>query len=780
MKKILLLVVCLFAVYTTSFAQEDCTGPLTVTIEGASSETPLDASESSVVQPDCGPNGSISIDVSGGTPDYTFQWKKDGTDYSTDQNLIDAGSGSYEVTISDASGCSMDLGPFELTEPDAMVIAGTSLDPNCNMVGTDFDGSIAVTITGGVADYSFAWTSTDGSGLDATAQDQTGLGGGTYTLVVTDNNGCTATEEWTLTAPDEFDVTWTSEDPDCNDANGDPNGSVTVNVTGGTSEYTYLWSTTDGSGLVADAGDQSGLAAGTYTLQVTDSKGCIIEKDVTLEAPTAILVDLSKVDPTCNADNGTSDGSIDITVSGGSGSYTYAWTSDGGTGLDATASNQSGLGTGTYTVEVTDVNGCSATAEITLDGPDAIIVDASTEDPSCGGVQDGSITLDDVSGGDGSFTYNWNTINGSGVTTTAQSQSELGAGTYMLTITDGTGCSATFEWELSSPEAIVVSVDDQQDPDCHPSNGPENGTITVSVTGGDGTFSYAWTSDNDATLVDDVATQSNLPGGEYTVVVTDGSGCSAEQVVTLTPAQDISVSDQVIPPSCAGNNGSIWLAVSPGEGATYTYEWSSIDGGTGITAGTKDQASLTPGTYSVIITNQNGCSKTLEYVVPTTSGFEIASEVSADILCNGDASGEITITATGGTGTLTYSIDDEETFQESNVFSGLAAGEYTIVVKDANGCSDDIDVTVEEPAQLTAGTCTEAQDLCNANEGEIKVQASGGVAPYVVTWTSADGGTLDQTSGTIDNAGESVTFTSAQGGKSYSFIVTDANGCQIP
>lgn len=782
MKKILLLVACLFAVYTTSFSQEDCTGPLTVTIQGSSSSSPLDASESSITQPDCGPNGSIVIEVTGGSPDYTFQWQKDGVDYSTDQNITDAGAGSYTVVITDDSGCSMDLGPIELTEPDAIVLTADASDPNCNMEGTDFDGTIDLSVSGGVAasGYTYAWTTTNGSGLDASSEDQSGLGGGEYTVVVTDDNNCTATMSWTLTAPDEFDVAWTSENPDCNADNGEANGSVSVNVTGGTLDYTYEWSTTDGSGLVTEEGDQSGLSAGTYTLKVTDSKGCVIEKSMTLEAPTAIVVALTKVDPTCNADNGTSDGSIDITVSGGSGDYTYAWTSDGGTGLDESSSNQTGLGTGTYTVVVTDVHGCSETAEITLDGPDAIIVDATTEDPSCGNVQDGSITLATVSGGDGSFSYNWNTVNGSGVTTTAQSQSELGAGTYMLTITDGSGCSATFNWELSAPEALVVSVDNAQDPDCHPSNGPENGTITVSTTGGNGTYTYSWTSDNDdAVLTANVATQTDLPGGEYTVVVTDGSGCSAEEVINLAPAQDIVVSDQVIPPSCAGNNGSIWLAVSPGEGATYTYVWSTEDG-SGINQGTKDQTSLSPGTYSVVITNQNDCSKTLEYVVPNTTGIDIAGEVSSEILCNGDGSGEITITATGGTGDLTYSIDDEETFQESNVFSDLEAGEYTIIVKDANGCSEDFDITVEEPTQLTAGTCTEAQDLCNANEGEIKVQASGGVAPYVVTWTSTDGGTLGEESGTINAAGESFTFTGAQGGKSYSFVVTDANGCMIP
>ena len=781
MKKILLLVVCLFAAYTTSFSQ-DCTGPLTVTIQGSSSSAPLDASESAIVQPDCGPNGSIAIEVTGGTPAYTFQWQKDGVDYSTDQNLIDAGTGSYTVIITDVSGCSIDLGPFVLTEPDAIVLSAQITDPTCNMVGADFDGTIDLTASGGVAaiGFTYAWTTIDGSGLDAATEDQSGLGGGEYTVVVTDDNNCTATMSWTLTAPDQFDVAWTSENPDCNSVNGVANGSVSVNVTGGTLEYAYAWSTVDGSGLNPTEGNQGALGAGTYTLMVTDGNGCIIEKEMTLTEPTAVVVALSKVDPSCNAENGASNGSIDVTVSGGTGAYTYSWTSNGGTGLVADASNQTELGTGTYTVVVTDVNGCSETQEITLNGPDAIVVDATPVDPSCGDTQDGSITLNTVSGGDNIFTYNWNTINGSGVTTTDQSQADLGPGTYMLTITDGSGCSATFEWDLTAPEIIVVTIDNQEDPECHPSNGPENGTITVSATGGTGIYTYSWTSDNiNAVLIPNLATQSNLPGGGYTVVVTDVSGCTAEQIIILTTAQDIVVSEQIIAPTCDGNNGSIWLAVSPGEGATYTYVWSTTDG-SGIEQGVKDQTSLTPGTYTVVITNQNDCSKTLEYVVPNTLGLVFTAEVTEEILCNGDENGIIKVSASGGTGNLEYSIDGGTTWQNSKTFKDLAAGDYTIIVQDENGCQAEVGVTIDEPEALTAGTCTEAQDLCNANEGEIKVQAAGGVAPYTVTWTSPDGGTLAEISGTINVAGESFTFTQAQGGKSYSFVVTDANGCMIP
>ncbi len=776
--------VCIISVYSTSFGQ-NCDGPLTVTIQGADSGSPLEASESSINQPSCnGPNGSIEIDITGGTPEYEIQWKLNDIDFSTNEDLFDIGTGTYTAVITDASGCSVDLGPFEITEPSAVEITGVTEDPSCNTDGGTFNGSINIEVSGGAGGYTFAWSTDDGSGLAENDEDQSDLGGGTYTVIVTDASGCTGTAEWTLNVPDLFEVSLAHTDPDCNSENGDPNGTITLTATGGTGEHTYEWSTDDGMGLEETAANQTDLGQGTYSVVVTDENGCTVSAEVTLEAPTAIVVELTKVDPTCNSDNGTSDGSINISVEGGSGSYTYAWSSDGGTGLEEEGENQSELGTGTYTVVVTDTNGCSETAEITLDGPDAIIVDATTIVPSCFGDQDGSITLNSVSGGAGSnvedYSYNWNTVGGSGLTTTDASQADLGIGTYMVTITDANGCEGYFEYELTGPEEIVLSVDTQVDPSCHPANGEADGSISVSASGGSGDFTYAWSTDSGSELTDGATSQDGLLGGTYTVVVTDSNGCSTEEEIELITPGEIDLEFTVVPPTCAGANGSIWIAISPeGDDDVYTYAWSTEDG-SGIEDGTKNQSALSPGTYALLVTNQNGCTVSGEFVVPDVSEIEATAATTADIMCNGDASGEITVTASGGTGELEYSIDDEATYQASNVFDGLEAGEYTIVIKDENGCTTDVDITVEEPTALTAGTCTEVQDLCNVNEGEIKVEASGGVAPYQVTWTSSNDGTLDQESGTIETDGGSFTFTSAQGGKSYSFVVTDANGCQIP
>lgn len=782
MKRILLLLVCVVSVYTTSFAQDECVGPLTVTIEGSSSDNPLNVEEQGIVQPICGPTGSITIDITGGSPDYAVQWQKDGVDYSTDQNLTDLGTGTYTVVVTDDSGCSFDLGPFEMEEPDAMELTASTVDPNCNMEGSPFDGSIDIEVTNGTGPYTYAWSSDDGTGLDPTAQDQTGLSGGTFTVVVTDANNCTVTDEWTLTAPDAFDVTWTSEDPNCHEDNGTADGSIDMEPVGGVAPYDIEWKDADGNVLTHVDGDLAGLAAGTYDLAVTDANGCELLKQVTLESPTAIDIALTSTDPTCADENGSGGGTIDITVSGGSGTYTYAWTPDDASGIVADGSNQTGLSSGTYTVVVTDENGCSSSAEITLEGPDAIAVaDAETVDPTCGGEHNGSITLGEVTGGTGPYTYSWNTNGGSGIVTTAKDQTELDMGEYTVTITDAEGCDAVFSWTLSSPEEIIVSVDTEQDLSCNAADGVADGAIAVSATGGVGTLTYAWTVDGDPTVISTSSSISDLEAGEYTVVVSDDNGCSAEQTITLEQPNQIQISEQLVSPDCGGeSDGSIWIAITPADtGNDYTYEWKDGDGNV-LAQTNKDLENVPAGTYTYTATNTAGCSITATYELTDPAGIVAEAEATEFNLCNGDANAEITITASGGSGTLQYSIDDGDTFQSSNVFSGLTAGTYEVVVEDANGCENTFDFTVEDPAQLTAGTCTEAQDLCNASEGEIKVQAAGGVAPYTVTWSSADGGTLDAPSKEIATDGGSVTFNGAEGGKTYSFVVTDANGCQIP
>jgi len=770
---------CMVAIYTTSQAQT-CDGPLTVEISGSQSSDPLTAVEDGVIQPTCvGPTGSIDITVTGGTPEYTFAWTKDGDEYSDAEDIVNAGAGVYTVEVTDASGCTTSLGPWTLEEPTDITIAGVTENLDCNVTGGTADGAITLTVSGGTPGYTYAWTTTDGSGLDATAQDQTGLGAGTYTVEVTDAAGCIKSGEFTITAPELFSVALEGIDPNCNADDGDENGSINATVSGGTGVYTYAWTTIDGSGLEAAAQNQTGLTAGTYEVVVTDENNCSVTASVTLEGAEAMEIAETTVDPSCHVDNGGSDGSIEVAVTGGDGTYTYAWTSTDGSGLDATAQNQTGLTAGTYRVEVSDAGGCMTWKDIELQGPDAIVADVTVNNPGCFGEQDGSIDVNAVTGGDGTYTYSWTTVDGSGLNATAEDQSGLSAGTYTLVVTDASNCSATFEYTIEEPMEITITTDLDQDLSCHADSGSPDGAIEITANGGSGTYTYAWSTTDGSGLDATAEDQSGLGGGTYYVTVSDATGCSTVQEYVLAEPSAITMGSTIIQPNCDGDNGSVWTAISGGQGSVptdYTYTWTTTDG-SGLTDGTVHQQSLSAGTYFLTVMDSNGCSNTAEFTLVNPDGLEATADVTTEILCNGgDAT--VSVTVTGGTGPYEYSINDGDDFQASNEFDALAAGDYTITVKDSKGCETEVDITVTEPDAFTAGTCTVVQDLCQVNEGEIKVEVAGGVAPFTVNWTSSTGGTLNEATGQIiTDANGSVTFTGAEGGQTYSFTVTDANGC---
>ena len=278
-----------------------------------------------------------------------------------------------------------------LTEPTAILISSVNTQPNCNTANGALTGAIDLTASGGTGSLTYLWSS------GQTTADLTGLGSGTYTVTVTDANGCTATYTTTLTEPSAIVISGINVQPSCNTSNGALTGSIDLTASGGTGAFTYLWSNSQ------TTADLTGLGSGTYTVTVTDANGCTATFTTTLTEPTPIIISSVNVQPSCNTANGALTGAIDLTASGGTGSLTYLWSS-GQTTADLT-----GLGSGTYTVTVTDVNGCTATFTTTLTEPSAIVISSINVQPSCNtsnGALTGSIDLT-ASGGTGSLTYAW-------------------------------------------------------------------------------------------------------------------------------------------------------------------------------------------------------------------------------------------------------------------------------------------------------------------------------------------------------------------------------------
>ena len=422
---------------------------------------------------------------------------------------------------------------------------------------------------------------------------------------------------------------------------------------------------------------------------------------------------------------------------------------------------------------------CNGPLSVTIAGSGTglpLSATASSTPVTCNGGNTGTATVLPA-GGTLNYTYLW-TGGQTGATATG-----LAAGTYSVTVTDANLCTTTTSTTVSEPPLVVASGT-QVNETCF---GQSIGSIDLSVVGGSESYTYLWTPGG-ATTQD----LSGLAAGTYTVSITESNGCTITGTTSFTITQPdlIVASGTQVNVSCNGAlTGSIDLTVVGGS-SSYTYLWSP--GG----ATTQDLSGLAAGTYTVSITESNGCTITgttsftiTEPTAVTISSATVTSDYNgAHISCavgQGTSNdGQITVVASGGTGSLQYSNDGGATYQASGVFSGLTAGTFSLVVKDANNCTATASVNVVAPPAIMAGTCTNAQDKCQVSAGQIKVEASGGTGTLNVTWTSVPAGASGSPSGSAQPIpaapGNFIIYSNLTGGTTYNFVVTDANGCKVP
>ncbi len=298
------------------------------------------------------PDGSIDIIVEGGVQPYNYSWSNG----STAEDISSLSAGTYEVVVTDSNGDTA-MASFSLAEPAPMDIAEVIDDPDCNVLSGVLDGGIDITASGGTAPYSYNWS---GTNVNIIVEDQYGLGSGTYSITITDANGCEVSASYTLKEPPAVEVSGVTNELDCNADNGPANGQIDLTVTGGQGasegDYTYEWTTPDGSGVYQTDSDQYILSAGSYTVYVTDANGCTGKESFVVNQPNIIEIE-SEIDlPLC----GTANGRITLEVSGGIGNYSYDWTTTNGNITSPGAARQYDLSPGTYSVTVTDDNGCTA------------------------------------------------------------------------------------------------------------------------------------------------------------------------------------------------------------------------------------------------------------------------------------------------------------------------------------------------------------------------------------------------------------------------------------
>ncbi|MES2873842.1 MAG: hypothetical protein V4708_08980, partial [Bacteroidota bacterium] len=618
--------------------------------------------------------------------------------------------GIYHFILrSDYGGCSDEV----LVTKSSISLSNTKTDVLCFGSST---GAINLSVTGGTAPYTYAWTG------GVTTEDLTGLAAGTYNVTVTDANNCTATTSVIISAPAaSLALASSKTDILCFGAS---TGAINLSVTGGTAPYTYAWT----GGITTE--DLTGLAAGTYNVTVTDANNCTATASVIIIQPAAALaLATSKTDITCF---GASSGAINLSVTGGTAPYSYAWT--GG----ITTEDLTGLAAGTYNVTVTDANNCTATTSVIITQPaSALALTSAKTDVLCFGATNGSVNLS-VTGGTAPYTYAWT----GGITT--EDLTGLAAGTYNVTVTDANNCTATASVIIIQPAAALALTSSKTDVLCF---GSSTGAINLNVTGGTAPYTYAWTG---GVTTEDLA---GLAAGTYNVTVTDANNCTATtSVIISAPAASLALTSSKTDILCFGaSTGAINLSVTGGT-APYTYAW------TGGVA-TEDLTGLAAGTYNVTVTDANNCTATAAVIITQPAAALVLSSTKTDVLCFGASTGVINLSVTGGSAPYTYAWTGGITTED---LTGLAAGTYNVTVTDANNCTATAAVIITQPAAALVLSSTKTDVLCfGASTGVINLSVTGGSAPYTYAWTG--GITTEDLTGLAAGT--------------YNVTVTDANNC---
>ena len=725
------------------------------------------------------------------------------------------------------------------------------------------DGSFTVTVSDGTTPYQISWQALGGGPVQGPGVINTQGGSFTASNLATGNYVVTVVDGGI--APDFIDTVFVDEGPAlnviftqvaplCNGGTGSITAVIVLDsvvVVNPGPQYIFAWSNNAATQTI------SGVTSGLYSVTVTDtSTGCTATSPTFLpQTPPIVITTNSITDATCT---GIADGAIMVSASGGTPGgaipYTFFWPGvAGGTTETGTSSTVSTLLEGVYTLQVTDGNGCTQTAQLTVGASkELVLTPQSTQNISCNALCDGSIAVQasTIGGLSNSYSFTWTGVPGippPGPVNTATSSAvnNLCAGAYNVTLTDDAGCEVTAAFSLTEPPELQASLLAFTNESCTVGN---DGTATIGVTGGTYPYSYAWGIPGQTD-----STATALTANAYEVTVTDANGCEDLVPFTIslpTPPQLVTLNDDLL--DCFDDtNGSLTVVATPGSSPIASYAWSNGPSGPAITT----ISGLSPGNYCVTITATDACETIACADVNAPAPLQLDSISTTSPLCPGLGGGAVSVFITGGTGPYFYnwSLDIFDGVGISAIGGApVTAGPYNLIVTDANGCAPlDIDMLVEDPpaiqvsftgidsvscfanqgvpcdgiatasAQYSDGSTglfnfiwpsgeqdfnvasSTAQQLCLGNQtltvsdgicsatftvmipfpdtlnvaslniddvtcfgysdGSATVQAQGGTAPYMYTWSNA------QTGGTVSNLGPGT----------YTVTIMDNKGCKF-
>ncbi len=654
------------------------------------------------------------------TSNVTYEWSGPNGFSSFEETPAVNEIGTYTLVVTGENGCTESATTEVIESLEGVVTTAIGGTVDC------INDSVVLSGNSTDPDVTYSWEGPGGATYNV--QNPTVSEIGVYTLTVTDNNGCTGTAEAEVI--EDIEAPQASATSvvhfNCNSP------TVLLNGAGSSfgNNFSYQWTTANGN-IVADATTLTPTVSsvGTYTLTVTnDTNGCTNTATTSVqEYPQLFAVITSRESVTCF---GADDGSASAIGFGGGGTYTYAW-SDGQTTSAAT-----GFSGGIYTVTITSAGNCSAIASVLIVQPSApLVANASATPESNAGANDGTASAN-PSGGTPGYSYDWS--NGE----TTSTITDLPPGNYTVTVTDANDCESIQTVTVNQPDCFISAVIENEDVSC---NGADDGTAEVTLDNAMEPYTYLWS--NGSTMQQ----ATDLAAGTYTVTATDANGCEVATSVTIVQPLVLSanaISTDLTMPNI--NDGT--ASASPTGGTSpYTYEWSNGSTSSSIN-------NLAPGDYTVVVTDNNGCTETQTVTVEGFGCIMTIEVASIDVTCFGGSDGQAAVIPSNGLAPFTYEWSDGQT---TATVGNLSAGVYDIIVTDSTDCPAIAQVTISEPAELVLDVTELIPTDCGDNNGTATVTPQGGTPGYTYEWSNG------QTDSTATGMAAGI----------YTISITDDNGC---
>lgn len=617
-------------------------------------------------------DATVELSANLGLLPYTFT-DNNGTPQA-DSVFTNLAGGNHVFEVTDANGCSETQQIF-IFEPTNLVSTATPTNLTCN---ESANGEIEINTSGGIAPYFYALNT---SVLPQTNNTFNNLDAGTYTAIISDTTGCLDTINIiTVTEPDTLIITNVAvQDITCF---GDNDGSFTVTATGGTLPYSY--SVTGGAIQTSNIIDN--LSGGTYTINVTDINNCPTATNIdSIQEPEEIVLTIdSTKNLTCN---GSNNGYIEMSAVGGVAPLSYS--TDGGANY-VSANVFNTLSAGSYTLIVRDANMCvSNTQNVTLTEPAGLLLFSSTTDVSCSIAQDGSITLNNITGGTPGYQISFDGAPNVSFVNNMIFDNLQGGISYLVTVTDTNGCSINQNIAIALPPVLEISLANVVDVSC---NGLSDANVELAVVGGTADYDFTFngivqTSTGAAVVYND------LNAGTYFAQVEDDNGCLDTMTINLLDPPVLTVDSITLlkPVSCFGaGDGALLAHVSGGYLADpvfgdYQYLWSPSGDTDHKTSG------LNPGVHTITVTDDNNCSATASYTIDDVLPIIASITPDSSLISMGDTLG-LGVTVQNAFGALTYSWSPTTGLSctdcanpNATVYNDIV---YSVVVTDSTGCTN--------------------------------------------------------------------------------------------